>query len=131
MFTRRQILTLPLLLPLQARANTGMPLAIQRARAMRDLAIRAGDQPYGTVVLSGNQVVGESPSRVVTLNDPAAHAEREALREALRRLGRIDLNGCILVSTSRPCRMCESAAANARIARMVHGDNLVDAGAPQ
>ncbi|MEQ1773150.1 MAG: nucleoside deaminase [Burkholderiales bacterium] len=131
MLTRRQCLALlPLLLPSLAVATPVLQHAMQRARAMRDAAVRAGDQAYGAVVLRGTQMVGEAPSRVVTANDPTAHAEREALRDALRRLDGADLSGCVLVSTSRPCRMCETAAAQARIARMVHGDALTDAGPP-
>ena len=97
---------------------------------MRDEAVRAGDQPYGAVVLRGDVIVGGAPSRVITAGNPQAHAEREALRDALRRLGSTDLAGCVLVSTSRPCRLCEAAAAKARIARMVYGDALTDAGPP-
>ena len=102
-----------------------------RARDLRDTAVRAGDQPYGAVVLRGSDIVGEAPSRVVTANNPDAHAEREALRDALQRLKATDLKDCVLVSTSRPCRLCEAAAAKARIARMVHGDALTDAGPPK
>ena len=53
-----------------------------------------------------------------------------AIRDAARRLGTGNLSGCVLVSTSRPCRMCETAASEARIARMVYGDSLTDAGPP-
>ncbi len=104
--------------------------AMQRARSLRDQAVQAGDQGYGAVVLRGDQIVGEAPSRVVLANDPTAHAEMEAIRDAVRRLRSRDLSGCILVSTSRPCRMCEAAAGWARIARMIHGESLTDAGAP-
>ena len=103
---------------------------MQRARALRDEAVSAGDQSYGAVVLRGTQIVGEAPSRVITRRDASAHAEREAMRDALRRQGGGDLAGCVLVSTSRPCSLCEAAAAKARIARMVHGDALTDAGPP-
>lgn len=121
---------LPLLLPAVAGASPSLQLAMQRARELRDEAVRSGDQPYGAVVLRGAQIVGEGPSRVVTAGDPTAHAEMEAIRDAARRLGNRDLSGCVLVSTSRPCRMCEAAAGWARIARMVHGDALTDAGPP-
>lgn len=104
---------------------------MQRARQMRDEAVRAGDQPYGAVVLRGDVIMGEAPSRVITANDPDAHAEREALRDALRHLGSADLANCVLVSTSRPCRFCETAAAKVRIARMMYGDALTDAGPPK
>ncbi len=133
--TRRRWLALPLMLltPLARAAQTwqdAMQQAMQRARQMRDEAVRAGDQPHGAVVLRGDVIVGGAPSRVITAGNPQAHAEREALRDALRRLGSTDLAGCVLVSTSRPCRLCEAAAAKARIARMVYGDALTDAGPP-
>ena len=105
--------------------------AMRRAEAMRDQALRAGDQPFGAVVLCGDRVVAEAPSRVVTATDPTAHAEMEAIRDAARRLRTRDLSACVLVSTSRPCRMCEAAAAWAGITRMIHGESLTDAGAPR
>ena len=104
--------------------------AMRRARALRDEALRNGDQAYGAVVLRGSELVGAAPSRVVTNTDPTAHAEMEAIRDAARRLRSRDLSGCILVSTSRPCRMCESAAMWAGISRMVYGEALTDAGPP-
>jgi tRNA(Arg) A34 adenosine deaminase TadA len=128
--TRRQYLLLTPLLPALAQASPALQLAMQRARSLRDEAVRSGDQPYGAVVLRGAQIVGEAPSRVVTAGDPSAHAEMEAIRDAARRLRSRDLSGCVLVSTSRPCRMCEAAAGFARIERMVHGDALTDAGPP-
>ena len=131
MLNRRQFLILlPLLAPAIAGATPSLQQAMQRARALREQAVRSGDQAYGAVVLRGDQIVGEAPSRVVTAGDPSAHAEMEAIRDAVRRLRSGDLSGCVLVSTSRPCRMCEAAAGRARIARMVHGDALTDAGAP-
>lgn len=105
--------------------------AMRRAEALRDDALRAGDQPFGAVVLRGELIVGAAPSRVITAADPTAHAEMEAIRDAARRLRTRDLSGCVLVSTSRPCRMCEAAAGWAGISRMVHGEALTDAGAPR
>ncbi len=131
---RRQCLLVALPgLALLTQAAHAAPLhdAMRRAQALRDQAVAAGDQAYGAVVLRGDTVVGEAPSRVVTANDPTAHAEMEAIRDAARRLGSRDLAGGILVSTSRPCRMCEAAAGWAGIARMVHGPALTDAGAPR
>jgi tRNA(Arg) A34 adenosine deaminase TadA len=104
--------------------------AMARAFALRDEAVRAGDQPYGAVVLQGARIVGASASRVVSAGDPTAHAEMEAIRAAARALQTRDLSGCWLVSSSRPCRMCEAAAGFARIERMVHGEALHDAGRP-
>jgi tRNA(Arg) A34 adenosine deaminase TadA len=105
--------------------------AMRRAEALRDEALQAGDQPYGAVVLRGASIVGAARSRVVSDADPTAHAELLAIRDAARTLRTRDLAGCVLVSTSRPCRMCEAAAAWGGIARMVHGQALTDAGAPR
>jgi tRNA(Arg) A34 adenosine deaminase TadA len=114
-----------------AAADTPLQQAMRRAEALRDEAVRAGDQPYGAVLLRGDVIVGAAPSRVITATDPTAHAEMEAIRDAARRLGTRDLTGCVLVSTSRPCRMCEAAAGWAGISRMVYGAALSDAGPPR
>lgn len=90
-----------------------------------------GDQPYGAVLVLEGRLVGEGPSRVVRNRDVDAHAEREAIRDAQRRLGRNDLPGAILYSTSKPCRLCEAAAAEAKVSRMFFGPTLIDAGAPR
>jgi tRNA(adenine34) deaminase len=101
------------------------------ALAMQRLAESWGDQPYGAVLVRDGSLIGEGPSRVVKLGDASAHAEREAIRDAQRRLGTTDLSGSVLYSTSRPCRLCESSAAQARVARMFHGAALNDAGLPR
>jgi tRNA(adenine34) deaminase len=101
------------------------------AEAMRRLAESWGDQPYGAVLVLGERIVGEGPSRVVLHADATAHAEREAIRDAQRRLQRTRLDGAVLYSTSRPCAACEAAAAAAGVARMVFGAALSDAGAPR
>ena len=103
---------------------------IDAAFRMRDDAVRAGDQAYGAVVVKDGGIVGFGPSRVIQNEDQTAHAEREAIRDAQGKLGS-DLSGCILYSSSRPCFGCEAAAAQAHIARMIHGRNATDAGAPK
>ena len=120
-----------LLRPAAAQSTDALAAAMRQAEALRDAALRSGDQPYGAVVLRGEQVIGAAPSRVIVARDPTAHAEREALRDALRRLQAQTLAGGVLVSTSRPCADCEAAAAAAGIVRMVYGPALSDAGAPR
>lgn len=97
---------------------------------MRRLALSWGDQPYGAVLVTAGGLVAEGPSRVVKHADPNAHAEREAIREAQRRLGTMELEGSVLYSTSRPCRLCEQAAAQAKVSRMFFGPELVTPGLP-
>lgn len=104
---------------------------IAEAFRMKDEAVRAGDQPYGAVVVKDGRIIGFGPSRVVLKNDLTAHAEREAMRDAQARLGATDLSDCILYSSSRPCGACEAAAFEARIARMIHGPSATDAGPPR
>ena len=60
---------------------------------MKEKAVRAGDQPYGAVVVRNGEIVGWGPSRVRELGEWAGHAEREAMRDAQRRLARSDLSG--------------------------------------
>ncbi len=103
----------------------------EAAASMKRLAESWGDQSYGAVLVLDGKLVGEGPSRVVKLGDADAHAEREAIKDAQRRLGRKLLTGSVLYSTSRPCRLCEAAAAEAGIVRMYYGEALNDAGAPR
>ena len=98
---------------------------------MKRLAESWADQPYGAVLVLNGKLVGEGPSRVVRNQDADAHAEREAIRDAQLRLGRKELPGTALYSTSRPCRLCEAAAAQAGVSRMYFGATLSDAGAPR
>lgn len=101
------------------------------AASMERLARSWGDQAYGAVLVAGGAIIGNGPSRVVKLGDPTAHAESEAIRDAQRRLGQGALARSVLYSTSRPCRKCEAAAAEANVARMIYGAELIDAGAPK
>ena len=114
-----------------AQAGTQDRRFHEAALAMRERALSWGDQPYGAVLVLDGKVIGEGPSRVVLHGDPNAHAEREAIRDAQRKLGRSLLAGSVLYSTSRPCPACEAAAAQAHVTRMVHGPDGVDAGAPR
>ena len=76
------------------------------------------------ILVASPPVAGYAPNTM----SQAASAACSAIARV--RLGSRDLSGCVLVSTSRPCRMCEAAAGWVRIARMVHGDALTDAGPP-
>jgi tRNA(Arg) A34 adenosine deaminase TadA len=98
---------------------------------MKRLAESWGDQSYGAVLVLHGALIGEGPSRVVKNQNPDAHAEREAIRDARERLGRDNLQGSILYSTSRPCSLCEAAAARAGVSRMYFGPLLKDAGPPR
>ncbi|MEJ8566607.1 tRNA adenosine(34) deaminase TadA [Elongatibacter sediminis] len=93
-------------------------------RQALDLARRAeaqGEVPVGAVMVREGQVVGRGWNQTITLNDPSAHAEILALRDAGRRLGNYRLPGCKLYVTLEPCCMCAGAMIHARLARVVYG----------
>ena len=104
---------------------------INAAFNMKAVAVAAGDQAYGAVVVKDRRIIGFGPSRVVQKRDQNAHAEREAIADAQGKLGTRDLSGAILYSTSHPCTLCEAAARSANIARMVYGLNATDGGPPR
>ena len=106
---------------------------IKRAFAMRDLAVSVGDQAFGALIvdLPSKQVVGQSPSRVVSNSDPTGHAEMEAIRDATRRLKTRDLSNAVMYSTSKPCPMCEAAASWANVKTYYYGPSGTDGGAPK
>jgi tRNA(adenine34) deaminase len=73
--------------------------------------------------------VGRGWNQVVSLSDPCAHAEIQALRDAARTLGNYRLSGCQLYVTLEPCAMCAGAIVHARISRLVFGARDPKAGA--
>lgn len=107
-----------------ARPEHPDPQWQQAAQRMLQLAESWGDQSYGAVLVLGGKLVGEGPSRVVKDNNPDAHAERVAVADAQQRLGRKNLAGSVLYSTSRPCAICEAAAACAGVSLMYFGAAL-------
>lgn len=97
-----------------------------------ELAQRAASEdevPVGAVVVKGDLVVGRGWNRNIGLNDPSAHAEIMAMREAGALLGNHRLVGCSLYVTLEPCPMCAGALVNARIDRLVFGATDPKAGA--
>jgi tRNA(Arg) A34 adenosine deaminase TadA len=104
---------------------------VAAAFRMKEDAIATGDQAYGAVIVRAGAIVGWGPSRVRELGEWVGHAERVAMRDAQRRIGREDLSGCAMYSTSRPCGACERAAAQAKLGRMYYGPDATDAGAPR
>jgi tRNA(Arg) A34 adenosine deaminase TadA len=91
-----------------------MDLALQEAVA----AGERGEVPIGAVVVHDAMVVGAAGNRTRELNDPTAHAEVLAIREACGNLERERLGGCDLYVTLEPCTMCAAAISFARIRRL-------------
>jgi tRNA(adenine34) deaminase len=92
-------------------------------------ALEAGEVPVGAVVVHQGQVVGRGANRNLADNDPTAHAEIVALREAGKNLGNHRLIDCELFATIEPCAMCAGALIHARIRRLVYGADDPKAGA--
>ena len=136
---RRRLLAASLLaaMPLPPKAAAAGLTDAQRIRfaaraiALRDEALRLGDQPYGALVVKDGAIVGEGVSAVIRRGDAAAHAERLAIADALARLATVDLAGCVLFGSSRACARCEAEAARTRIAAMYYGADAAAAGIPR
>lgn len=95
-----------------------------------DLAVRNvadGGGPFGAVLVRGGTLVGTGQNRVTRDNDPTAHAEVVAIRDACRRLGRFSLVGTCLYSLCEPCPLCLTAALWARVDRVVYAADREDA----
>ena len=65
--------------------------------------------PFGAVIVKNGKIVGVGNNKVLLKNDPTAHAEVTAIRDACKNLNTYDLTGCVIYSTSEPCPMCLSA----------------------
>ena len=104
-----------------------MRIALELAQA----AALAGETPVGAVVVDPNtgEVVGRGANAPIGSNDPTAHAEIVALRDAARTRGNYRLSGLTLVVTLEPCAMCAGAISHARIGRLVFGAEDAKGGA--
>ena len=118
--------------PIEQPLQTDPEHFIQRALAMRQLAIDSGDQAYGAIIVKAGRIVGQAPSRVIVNHDPTAHGEIEAIRDAARRLGSRDLSGCEIYSSAKPCQMCETACYWANIDSIYYGTptSIITGGPP-
>ena len=92
-------------------------------------ALEAGEVPVGAIVVCDGKIVARGWNRNITNNDPTAHAEIVALREAGTIIGNHRLENCDLFATIEPCSMCAGAMVHARIKRLVYGADDPKAGA--
>jgi tRNA(Arg) A34 adenosine deaminase TadA len=101
---------------------------MDRAIAAAFDGMRGGDGgPFGALVSRGEEVLAVASNRVLARNDPTAHAEVEAIRDACAKLATFDLSGCDLYATCEPCPMCYAAALWARVDRVIHACDRQDA----
>lgn len=102
---------------------------MRSALAQAERARRHGDVPVGAVVVHDGRVIAEACNERELRNDPTAHAELLAMRDAATRLGRWRLDDCTLYVTLEPCAMCAGAIVNSRITRVVYAAADPKAGA--
>lgn len=101
---------------------------MRRAIALSERAVEGGlGGPFGAVIVRDGRVVAEGTNLVTSRNDPTAHAEIVAMREACRVLNTFRLADCELYASCEPCPMCLAAAFWARIPRVYYGNTRHDA----
>jgi tRNA(Arg) A34 adenosine deaminase TadA len=83
--------------------------------------------PFGAVVVRHGEIIGEGCNRVTSTNDPTAHAEVVAIREACKNLSSFQLDGCVIYTSCEPCPMCLGAIYWARPAKMYFACRREDA----
>src|ERR1700733_4472813 len=94
---------------------------MQEALDLAHGAEERGEVPVGAILVLGARIIGRGANAPIQSNDPTAHAEIMALREAARSIGNYRLEGATLYSTIEPCVMCAGAIVAARISRLVFG----------
>ncbi len=103
---------------------------MRRAIELARHGMRSGaGGPFGAVVVKDGEIVGEGWNRVVGSNDPTAHGEVTAIRDACARLATFSLEGCEIHTTGQPCPMCLGAIHWARLGRIYYGFSIEDAAA--
>ena len=90
-------------------------------------SVDKGGGPFGCVIIKDNQIIAEGSNKVTKNNDPTAHGEIVAIREACNKLNNFNLDGCELYSTCEPCPMCLSAIYWARISKIFYANTREDA----
>lgn len=92
-------------------------------------SVKNGGGPFGAVIVKDGKIIAGRSNSVTIDNDPTAHAEVNAIREAARKLGTFDLSGCTVYTSCEPCPMCLGAIYWAHIDRIFYGNNRQDAAA--
>ena len=90
-------------------------------------SVNAGGGPFGSVIVRDNKIISEGFNKVTSTNDPTAHGEIVAIREACKNLKVFNLNGCELYSTCEPCPMCLSSIYWAHIDKIYYANTRDDA----
>ena len=102
-------------------------LFMRRAIELSLESVKRGGGPFGAVITKNGEIVSESCNQVTVLNDPTAHAEISAIREAARKLNTFDLSGCEIYVSCEPCPMCLGAIYWARVNKVFFSSTSSDA----
>ena len=89
-------------------------------------AITSGE-PFGSVIVKENKIIAEGSNKVTSSNDPTAHGEVVAIREACKKLSTFDLSGCEIYTSCEPCPMCLSAIYWSRLDKIYYANTREDA----
>ncbi len=100
---------------------------MKRAIELSIESVNKGGGPFGCVIVKDRKIVSEGSNKVTSTNDPTAHGEIVAIREACKKLNNFNLNGYELYSTCEPCPMCLSAIYWARIDKIYYANTREDA----
>ncbi len=100
---------------------------MKRAIELSIKSVNNGGGPFGSIIVKSDKIIAEGSNKVTSNNDPTAHGEIVAIREACKKLNNFSLNGCELYSTCEPCPMCLSAIYWARIDKIYYANTREDA----
>ena len=100
---------------------------LKKAIEMATANVLAGGGPFGAVIVRDGIIIGSGANQVTPSNDPTAHAEIVAIRNACQTMGDFRLHGSVLYTSCEPCPMCLGAIYWAHISRIVFGASKVDA----
>ena len=100
---------------------------MKRAIELSIESVNKNGGPFGSIIVKGNKIIAEGSNKVTFSNDPTAHGEIVAIREACKKLNNFNLSGCELYSTCEPCPMCLSAIYWARIDKVYYANTREDA----
>ena len=100
---------------------------MQRAIELSLESINSGGGPFGSVIVKDDKIISEGMNRVTVNNDPTAHGEIVAIRNACKELNTFNLSDCFLYSSCEPCPMCMSAIYWSHIGKVYYGNTRDDA----
>jgi len=100
---------------------------MQKAIELSIENIEKGGGPFGAVIVKNGKIIAEAANSVTLHNDPTAHAEVNAIRQAAKKMNTFDLSGCEIYTSCEPCPMCLGAIYWAHLDKIYYGNDKIDA----